>query len=104
MTPLPMLPRDCWNQIGVYGDRSCPQLETAGHCHNGPVFAQAGRLFLDAPPPAGYLEEWSARLAAVPAELPADLRSVLVFRIGEEWLGLPVHVLVEVTALRPVHR
>ncbi|NEN98182.1 MAG: chemotaxis protein CheW, partial [Moorea sp. SIO3I7] len=23
---------DCWNQIGVTGDRSCPELKTFIHC------------------------------------------------------------------------
>ncbi|MEM7650108.1 MAG: chemotaxis protein CheW, partial [Cyanobacteria bacterium P01_A01_bin.70] len=34
---------DCWNQIGVRGDRTCPTLETVIHCHNCPVYSQAGR-------------------------------------------------------------
>jgi chemotaxis-related protein WspD len=95
---------DCWNRIGVNGDRSCPELTTVGHCHNCPVFAAAGRRFLDAPPPPGYREEWAARLAPPLEESDTDLRSVLIFRLGEEWLALPVGVLVEVTGPRPVHR
>ncbi len=106
MTELPLvapLPH-CWNQIGVRGDRSCPELPTVIHCHNCPVFAGAGRQFLDSPSPAGYLEEWAERLAA-PLEQPAaGLRGVLVFRLGEEWLALPVGVLVEVAMPRPIHR
>jgi chemotaxis-related protein WspD len=104
--PLPVTaPQgDCWNRIGVHGDRSCPELTRVGHCHNCPVFAAAGRQFLDAPSPAGYLEEWTARLAE-PEEAPAgELLAALVFRIGDEWLALPVGVLVEVTPPRPVHR
>ena len=46
------------------GDRSCPELAKVTHCHNCPVFATAGRRFLDAPRPPGYLDEWTARLAA----------------------------------------
>jgi chemotaxis-related protein WspD len=106
MTTLPVLPAsgaDCWNRIGIHGDRSCPELAQVVHCHNCPVFAAAGRRFLDAPSPEGYLAEWTDRLAAPIEETVCDLESVLVFRIGREWLALPVHVLVEVTALRPVH-
>jgi chemotaxis-related protein WspD len=95
---------DCWNRIGVHGDRSCPELEKVRHCHNCPVFTTAGQQFLDKPSPAGYLEEWTERLAAPQEDEAADLESVLVFRLGEEWLGLPVRVLVEVTNPRPVHR
>ena len=102
MTPLPTT--DCWNTIGVRGDRSCPQLVEAVHCHNCPVFAAAGRKFLDAPSPTGYQDEWTNRLAAPPEDVAADLDSVLIFRVGDEWLALTVQVLVEVTAPKPVHR
>lgn len=101
MTELPLAPPpggDCWNRIGVRGDRSCPELPRVGHCHNCPVFAAAGRQLLDAPPPEGYLDDWTERLAA------SQTQSVLAFRLAEEWLALPVPVLVEVTAPRPVRR
>ena len=96
--------RDCWNSIGVRGDRSCPELAEFVHCQNCPVFAAAGRRFLDARSPEGYLEEWTERLAELPDDLSRDTLSVLVFRLADEWLALPVQVLVEVTAPRPVHR
>jgi chemotaxis-related protein WspD len=107
MTPpsLPVVSQsDCWNRIGVWGDRSCPELLQAVHCHNCPVFGAASRRFLDGPHPAGYLEEWTERLAAPTEETSTDVQSVLIFRLGEEWLALPVEVLIEVTGLRPVHR
>jgi chemotaxis-related protein WspD len=106
VTPLPVRSpvNDCWNAIGVRGDRSCPELTRVVHCQNCPVFAAAGRRFLDAPSPPGYLEEWTERLAAPVGEAAADLASVLVFRLADEWLALPVAALVEVTTPRPVHR
>ena len=102
--PLHTTASDCWNIIGVRGDRSCPELPGVVHCQNCPVFAAAGRHFLDAPSPPGYLEEWTERLAAPVEEAVADLESVLTFRLADEWLALPVRVLIEVTTLRPVHR
>lgn len=102
--PLAPITADCWNRIGVRGDRSCPELANVVHCHNCPVFAAAGRNFLNAPPPAGYLEEWTARLATPPETVATDLQSVLIFRMGEEWLALPVEVLAEVTPWRQPHR
>ena len=108
MTPKPLpvvAPSDqCWNRIGVRGDRSCPELLKFTHCNNCPVFAAAGRKFLDAPSPRGYLDEWTTRLAARDDTREGDETSVLVFRLGDEWLALPVAVLVEVTRPRPVHR
>jgi chemotaxis-related protein WspD len=74
------------------------------HCHNCPVFADASRRFLDAAPPAAYLDEWAERLIAPVEETATDLQSVLIFRLREEWLALRVQVLVEVTDPRPVHR
>ncbi|HLJ95070.1 MAG TPA: chemotaxis protein CheW [Gemmataceae bacterium] len=103
---LPALPArtpgDCWNHIGVWGDHSCPELNQVVHCHNCPVFATASRRFLDAPPPDGYLEEWTERLIAPIEETSNDRQSILIFRLGEEWLALRVQVLLEVTTLRPV--
>jgi chemotaxis-related protein WspD len=102
---LTVLPQgDCWNQIGVWGDQSCPELVPVVHCHNCPVFAAASRRFLDASPPQGYLEEWTERLAAPVEATATDLQSVLIFRLGEEWLALRIAVLLEVTTPRPVHR
>lgn len=95
---------DCWNRIGVWGDRSCPELLKVVHCHNCPVFAAASRRFLDAPSPDGYLEEWTERLAAPTEHAATDLQSVLIFRLDEEWLALSVQVLFEVTKPRPIHR
>jgi chemotaxis-related protein WspD len=104
--PLPVVqPLDqCWNRIGVRGDQSCPELETVTHCHNCPVFAAAGRRFLDTPSTPEYLAAWTTRLAARDETREGDESSVLVFRLGDEWLSLPVSVLSEVTRPRPAHR
>lgn len=95
---------DCWNRIGVRGDRSCPELKRHVHCQNCPVFSAAGRRFLDAPAPAGYQEEWTARLAAPLDDELGDRESVLIFRLADEWLALSVQVMVEVANPKPVHR
>lgn len=95
---------DCWNRIGVGGDRSCPELATFVHCHNCPVYSAAGRRFLDSLPPAGYLEEWTGRLAEDKEEEAVDVQGVVLFRLGGEWLALPASALHEVISLRPIHR
>ena len=115
MTPLPVRPPagdtvmvpgvDCWNRIGIRGDRSCPELPKVAHCQNCPVFAAAGRRFLNHPAPDGYADEWAARLAdAGGREAAADLEGVLVFRLADEWLALSVQTLVEVTPPKPIRR
>lgn len=95
---------DCWNRIGIAGDRTCPELETYVHCRNCPVFAHAAGRFFDRPAPEGYLADWSRRLAApVPASDAKDL-SLLIFRLRDECLALPSRAVVEVTTTRPFHR
>lgn len=103
--PLPLTtPDDCWNRIGIHGDRTCPELAAVVHCHHCPVFAAAGRRFLDAPAPPDYAAEWARRLAVPAGGEPADLLGALLFRLGDEWLALEVGLVVEVTATRPAHR
>jgi chemotaxis-related protein WspD len=104
MIPLPTTPADCWNHIGVNGDRSCPELARVVHCHNCTVFTTAGRRFLDAPAPPGYLETWTARVAEPEEQGAGELVGVVVFRLADEWLALPVQALVEVVPLRTIHR
>ncbi len=96
---------ECWREIGVRGDRSCPELPEHLHCRNCPTHAQIARRLLDRPLPPGYREAWTQRLAA-PDMASADgarRDSVLVFRLGEEWLALPAGICREIAEPRPVH-
>jgi chemotaxis-related protein WspD len=95
---------ECWRRIGVTGDRSCPELETYIHCRNCPVLAEAARTFFDREAPEGYLEAWSRILEEPEVVTDPDATSVLVFRVGREWMALPTGTLVEITTLRPLHR
>ena len=95
---------NCWRHIGVSGDRSCPELATFIHCRNCPVLTSAARRFFDRPAPAGYLDSWREILEQPEVARDADARSVLVFRLGDEWLALPTAVLAEVTSPRQLHR
>lgn len=95
---------DCWRHIGVSGDRSCPELATFIHCRNCPVLTSAARRFFDRPAPAGYLDSWREILEQPVVARDADARSVLVFRLGDEWLALPTAILAEVTSPRQLHR
>ncbi len=100
--PVPV--DDCWNRIGVGGDRSCPELERHVHCRNCPVFADAARSFFRRRAPDGYLEGWADLLSRPEAPASADEANLLVFRLGEEWLAVALGVVAEVTSTRPVHR
>jgi chemotaxis-related protein WspD len=110
---------DCWNHIGVSGDQSCPELRAYTHCRNCHVFAAAARTFFDRPAPEGYLAGWSRWLTGS-AEKDARVEgnggdendgrfhretvSVLIFRLGAEWLAFRARTVAEVTNTRPVHR
>ena len=99
---------DCWNQIGVMGDRSCTQLQTVIHCHECPVYAAVGDSLLERQPQADYLQEWIGILEENPDTQKltesneaiirtAEAVSIIIFRLGNERLGLPVRMLQEVT-------
>lgn len=106
---------DCWNQIGVEGDRSCPQLKTAIHCRNCSVYSMAGRSLLEREASPEYLQEWTDILAKTQPEnalVPitsgvlvrsANTVSVMIFRLGNEWLAFPVKLLQEITNSCAIH-
>lgn len=92
---------DCWNRIGVRGEQSCPRLVEHVHCRNCPVYAAAAIRLLDRY--ALQREEQAAELAAEPAPAAGTSHSLLVFRLGEEWLALATRLLVEVAPLSTIH-
>jgi chemotaxis-related protein WspD len=94
---------DCWNQIGIGGDRSCRELEQHIHCRNCPVYAAAGTQLLDRPLPAEYRREWSEHFAQAKKTAAPAKSSALVFRIGPEWLALPTIAFQEVGERRMIH-
>jgi chemotaxis-related protein WspD len=94
---------DCWNRIGVHGDASCPELEKHVHCRNCPVYSAGALALLDGYPPAHYLADWTGHFAEPKQAEELDTHSVVIFRIGAEWLALPTHVVSEVTNLPPIH-
>ena len=105
---------DCWNKIGVEGDRSCEQLKTVIHCRNCPVYSAAGRSLLEREAPIEYVQEWTDVLAKTPAApttaqingalVPSkEQLSVMIFQLGGEWLAVPVRLLQEVTQPCVIH-
>lgn len=97
---------DCWNKIGVWAkikQRSCPRLEEVIHCANCEIFSQAGKSLLESEAPEGYLDEWSRLLAVSKTSKNYDSSSVILFRLGDEWLGIETSLLDEVVSMRPVH-
>jgi chemotaxis-related protein WspD len=95
---------DCWNSIGVNGDRSCATLRDVIHCHNCSVFADAARAFLDRPAPPGYSLEITESLVAPAAQRVPNSVSALVFVVGDQLFAIDTRAMVEVTTSRAVHR
>ncbi|AMP09786.1 cheW-like domain protein [Collimonas arenae] len=93
---------DCWNRIGVRGDGSCTQLALHIDCRNCPVHARAAAELLDRLQ-TDDLSYNGEQQAEDEQQDGASLKSLLLFRIGEEWLALPTVLFEEVTELRPVH-
>jgi chemotaxis-related protein WspD len=99
---------DCWNRIGVHGDRSCAELERHIHCRNCPVFSAAARTLLDVPAPAGSGQTATEHFAKAEREelgiaAGADTQSVIVFRLRAEWYAIRAAMCEEITDLRPIH-
>ncbi len=38
---------DCWNRIGIHGDKTCPLLADHIHCRNCAVYSAAATRLLD---------------------------------------------------------
>ncbi len=97
---------ECWKAIGIWGDRSCGELKTHTHCRNCPVYSSGGRNLLEREAPAEYVSEWTDLLAEIEAaanrQVATNAISIVIFRLGGEWLALPASLFKEVTPISPV--
>jgi chemotaxis-related protein WspD len=93
----------CWNTIGVWGGRSCPELDVHVHCRNCPVYSGAAAALLDRPVPAELTIDQTRHFEAATAADERDAQSLVIFRIGPEWFALPTSVIAEVAERRVVH-
>jgi chemotaxis-related protein WspD len=95
--------RACWNEIGVYGNATCKELQQVVHCRNCPIYSKAGVQLLDRPLPPEYRRAWSGHFAQARKLASPAKHSALLFRISSEWLALPTPAFQEVAERRPVH-
>ena len=93
----------CWSQVGVFGDSSCPELRTYIHCHNCPVHSAAGLQLLDRALPEGYRRERTEDFARQRSPRNQATFSAVLFRIDTAWLALPTHFFQEVTEPKRIH-
>jgi chemotaxis-related protein WspD len=90
---------DCWNRIGIHGDKSCPLLIEHIHCRNCAVYSAAATRLLD----RYALQQEDRDHVVGTLESEVKTRSLLMFRLGEEWLGLATRSLVEVAPMQAIH-
>jgi chemotaxis-related protein WspD len=93
----------CWSAIGVWGSRSCPELDVHVHCRNCPVYSDAAAALLDRPMPPERGTDQTRHFEAPRTEEQRETQSVVIFRIGPEWFALPTSVIAEVAEHRVVH-
>ena len=98
------LESDCWNHIGVAGDRSCAELEQHVHCRNCPVYSNAGRRLLDRPVADDYLSAATAALSRAVDHDRCQRESVVLFRLAGEWFAMSTELCREVVEFRTIHR
>ena len=94
---------DCWNKIGVWGNRECGELKRVIHCCHCIVYSSAAAQLLGGELPPGYLEDWTRHFATEPKVESQRMETALIFRIGAEWLALSVTNLQEIAESRPTH-
>jgi len=90
---------DCWNSIGIWGNKTprCERLQKLIHCHNCEIYTQAGTQLLDRPAEESYLAEWKNNLNQPRNDKNLNLKSALVFRMGDEWFALASKFVKEIT-------
>lgn len=89
----------CWNRIGIYGSKDCPELPALSHCRNCPVFSRGAAQLLNRALPGDTLAD-----PLPPQAQPGEpTQSLMLFRLGAEWFALPTLALDEIVSLRPIH-
>ena len=86
--------------IGIYGDKSCPLLEQHIHCRNCAVYSSAATRLLDR---YSFEQEHQELNAPQAHEEKVATCSLVIFRLGDEWLGLATRCLDEVAQMQSIH-
>jgi chemotaxis-related protein WspD len=99
-------PDKCWSSIGVWGNEipRCPKLDEFIHCQNCDVFHAASLNAYERAIPDDYRLEWTEVLAGDKESAVTDSRTVIVFRIGSEWVSIPTKLCKEISRMMKVHR
>lgn len=99
-------PEGCWHSIGVWGKERprCSRLDEFIHCQNCDVFHTASLQAYERALPDDYRLEWTKVLAGAKEEIVSDRRSVIIFRIGDEWVAIATSLCQEISRMMKIHR
>jgi chemotaxis-related protein WspD len=119
-----MMHSSCWREIGISGDRSCPELKHLIHCRNCSVYTRTARQVFDRPLPETVQSESRWESEVIPKDVRKDVRkdidrsrmqgdrddemgrnAVAIFRLNQEWFALPALMfqsIVPWVAARPI--
>ncbi len=88
----------CWKRTGVWGRETprCPELAKVIHCRNCEMFIGVGRSLLESGSTEEYRATWAAFMAAEKSEELPGAETVVIFRIGGEWLAIHARVFAEI--------
>ncbi|AFY48754.1 chemotaxis signal transduction protein [Nostoc sp. PCC 7524] len=99
---------NCYNLIGITGDRSCPELSNFIHCRNCPVYSNIGRQLLERTIPDNYRYEWTELFSEQRGDdadtlITTATLTVVIFRLQREWLALSTQVFKETISPTLIH-
>lgn len=100
---LVMAESACWQQVGVWGDRTCPELSLLSHCHHCATYQTAGTKLLNQPISPTYLAEQTVQVAAPEQARQSRLCSTLIFRLATEWIALPADLCQQILSPLSAH-
>ena len=82
----------------------CPKLEEFIHCQNCDVFHAASLKAYERAIPDDYRADWTAVLATPKEAVGSDSKTVIVFRIGDEWVAISTGLCKEISRVMKIHR
>ncbi|MBP3358243.1 MAG: chemotaxis protein CheW [Opitutales bacterium] len=94
----------CWNDIGIWGDSTCPRLVSAIHCANCGIYSDAGRELFEREIPKDYFKTWIDEIENSADFIGHTGESFFVFKCGENLFALPMKVVSEVSSMRMIHK
>lgn len=82
----------------------CPRLEELVHCQNCDVFHAASLSAYERAIPADYRQDWTEEIARSKETAVTDARTVIVFRIGDEWVAIATGLCSGISRMTKIHR